>query len=207
MAKHERSERTVELLMISAAKGFAAHGFSGATLSDVSRAAGVTKGALFFHFPTKDELADAVLRRGMERLEATVTRLRSVQPCALQLIVDVTHALNRLLRQDIFLRASVRISRERTDTTEGSAGLDFYLRTLARLWELADDARSDGELPAAALTPVRTLVTAAVSGVESLTWMGTAQTETETWLSQLWQLLPAQATERTIRTTAPVAWP
>lgn len=124
MARQERSERTMERLVVAAADQFAAQGFVKASLADVSRSAGVTKGALFFHFSTKDELADAVLTRAQDVLDTMVEELSDAEPASLQVVVDVTHALNRLLRDNAFVRASVRITRERMSGRP--APLDFY---------------------------------------------------------------------------------
>ncbi|MEI5033051.1 ScbR family autoregulator-binding transcription factor [Streptomyces sp. S1A(2023)] len=206
MAKQERSERTLERLVMSAAEHFAEQGFVRATLADVSKSAGVTKGALFFHFSTKDELADVVQARGQDVLETLVEDLRDPDVSSLQVLVDVTHSLNALLRENSFIRASVRITRERTH--QEPTPLDFYPLWLGRLWKLLEDARKNGELGrSVADVSARTLVTAAVSGVEALAWMGVSRQDAEKWLSDLWglvlPLLTADASERLIRTGAP----
>ncbi|MGW7281073.1 ScbR family autoregulator-binding transcription factor [Streptomyces sp. NPDC054844] len=208
MARQERSERTMERLVMAAADQFASQGFVKASLADVSRSAGVTKGALFFHFSTKDELADAVLARAQDVLETMVEELCEAEPIFLQVVVDLTHALNRLLRDDAFVMASVRITRERVNGRP--APLDFYPLWLSRLWRLLDHARRNGELGrSVADASARTMVTAAVSGVETLTWTRVSRKETEKWLSDLWELvlplLRVEGTGRTVRTVAPLA--
>ncbi|MEE1941975.1 ScbR family autoregulator-binding transcription factor [Streptomyces sp. TRM 70361] len=207
MAKQERSERTMERLVAAAAQEFAAQGFMGTSLADVSASAGVTKGALFFHFPTKDQLADAVLSGGQDVLETTLEELRGQESCFLQTVIDATHVLNRLLRDDPFIKASVRITRERAQ--DRPAPLDFYPLWLGRLWQLLDSARRHGELgPSVTDSAARNLITAVVSGAETLTWMRVSREETEQWLSHLWELtLPLLCSETSgsrIRTTAPV---
>ncbi|MCT4356213.1 TetR/AcrR family transcriptional regulator [Streptomyces sp. Je 1-79] len=193
--------RTIELLLTSAAEQFAEHGFAKASLADISKAAGVTKGALFFHFPTKAELADAVQLRGMEPLEQAVSQRRASETSRLQVIVDMTHALHRLLREDVFLRAGVRITRERPDSDRDAGSRNVYLIWFAHLWQLVDEARKCGELPAGRSLSIRTVVAAAVCGVETLVWTGTAQPDVEEWLSHLWKLTEAGAAGQ-IRTTA-----
>ncbi|MEU2765064.1 MULTISPECIES: ScbR family autoregulator-binding transcription factor [unclassified Streptomyces] len=206
MAKQERSERTLERLVMSAAEQFAEQGFVRATLADVSKSAGVTKGALFFHFATKDELADVVQARGRDVLETLVEDLHDPGVSRLQALVDITHSLNDLLRENAFVRASVRITRERTHREP--TPLDFYPLWLGRLWQLLDDARRGGELGrTVADVSARTLVTAAVAGVEALAWMGASRQDAEKWLSDLWglvlPLLTAGDSERLVRTGAP----
>ncbi|MFJ9041530.1 ScbR family autoregulator-binding transcription factor [Streptomyces sp. NPDC102406] len=186
-AKQDRSVRTLERLITSAAEQFADRGFIRATLSDVSVAAGVTKGALFFHFATKDELADAVQARGEDVCEAVIRGIARKEEVSLQVLVDATHELNRLLREDPFVRAGVRIARERT--SEAAAPSDFYPLWLGRLWDLLDEARRKDELDGqVADRSARTLVTAAVCGVEVLASMGVPADEGDQWLAGLWEL-------------------
>ncbi|GAA3302567.1 ScbR family autoregulator-binding transcription factor [Streptomyces cinereospinus] len=217
--KQKRSERTVERLVTAAAERFAQHGYVRATLADISGHAGVTKGALFFHFSTKEEVAMAVQERGREVMERAVIHLQAAGGTYLQLVVDLTFVLGRLLREDVFVRASVRIARERepgdgdglvtgrgVPDDEGTP--DFYGQWLGRLGGLLDEARRAGELGGSvAQSSARTPVAAAVSGLETLTWLGVPADECETWLADLWELtLPALASEhglRAVRTTAP----
>ncbi|MFD7439593.1 ScbR family autoregulator-binding transcription factor [Streptomyces sp. NPDC059861] len=217
--KQKRSERTVERLVVAAAEQFARHGYVRATLADISHHAGVTKGALFFHFSTKDEVAMAVQERGREVMERAVLQLEATGGTYLQLVVDLTYELGRLLRENVFVRASVRIAREREPGDIGGIVVgreppgddgtpDFYGQWLGRLGGLLDEARRAGELGrSVAESSARTPVAAAVSGLETLTWLGVPADECETWLADLWELtLPALASEdglRAVRTTAP----
>ena len=64
----ERSAETRESLIGAARALFAQHGFSDVPLEAIVRAAGVTRGALYHHFPDKTELFAAVF----EQVEAEV---------------------------------------------------------------------------------------------------------------------------------------
>lgn len=66
MSRQERAERTRRAVLAAAAREFADHGFAGTSLSRICGAAGVTMGAVTFHFATKAELADAVQEWGVE---------------------------------------------------------------------------------------------------------------------------------------------
>ena len=59
----ERSAETRESLIAAARPLFAAHGFADAALETIVRAAGVTRGALYHHFPDKTELFAAVFEQ------------------------------------------------------------------------------------------------------------------------------------------------
>jgi AcrR family transcriptional regulator len=59
----ERSGATTEQLVAAARELFAKKGFAGTSIEDIVRAAGVTRGALYHHFQSKEELFDAVFVR------------------------------------------------------------------------------------------------------------------------------------------------
>jgi AcrR family transcriptional regulator len=59
--QHERRARTRAALLRAAGRVFAEHGFHGATLEAVAAGAGVSKGALFHYFPSKEQLFLALL--------------------------------------------------------------------------------------------------------------------------------------------------
>jgi AcrR family transcriptional regulator len=61
VALQERAIRTRRAVVVAAAAVFAEVGYEAATISEILGRAGVTKGALYFHFSSKEELAQAVL--------------------------------------------------------------------------------------------------------------------------------------------------
>ncbi|MER7624989.1 TetR/AcrR family transcriptional regulator [Streptomyces sp. NPDC126503] len=68
MAKQERAVRTREALLRSAAEIFDTDGFVSASLSAICSKAGVSSGALHFHFASKGALAEAIERAAEARL-------------------------------------------------------------------------------------------------------------------------------------------
>ncbi|MGW5420849.1 TetR family transcriptional regulator [Streptomyces sp. NPDC003943] len=107
MAKQERAIRTRNALVESAAALFDRDGFEVASLATISARAGVSSGALHFHFPSKAELADAVVAAAGERL-VRITREREALP--LQSLIDASHELVQGLRSDAVLRAGFALA-------------------------------------------------------------------------------------------------
>jgi AcrR family transcriptional regulator len=68
----ERGRATREHLVDVATGLFAAEGYDATSIEAVMRAAGVSKGALYHHFPGKDALFEAVLDRTTLRIEAAL---------------------------------------------------------------------------------------------------------------------------------------
>ncbi|MHC0433525.1 ScbR family autoregulator-binding transcription factor [Streptomyces sp. O3] len=105
MVQQERAARTRESLMRAAAETFADEGFALASLSTISKKAGVSNGALHFHFESKNALAQAVEGQAAEALDR-ITRevvLDGLSP--LQELVDATHELMSQLAGDVVVRA------------------------------------------------------------------------------------------------------
>ena len=64
--------RREEIVSI-AADIFATKGYNGASLRDIAERAGMTKAALYYHFPDKEQIFGAVVMTRMEALNAAVT--------------------------------------------------------------------------------------------------------------------------------------
>jgi len=65
---------TAAALLRAAAVEFARRGFDGARLEDVARGAGIRRPSLLHHFPSKEALYAAMVRRAFEELGAGLTR-------------------------------------------------------------------------------------------------------------------------------------
>ncbi|MDX6353778.1 MAG: hypothetical protein QOF98_681, partial [Streptomyces sp.] len=61
MAQQDRALVTRRKILEAAANIFEKDGYRAATITDILKVANVTKGALYFHFASKEELAQAVL--------------------------------------------------------------------------------------------------------------------------------------------------
>jgi AcrR family transcriptional regulator len=70
----DRAGTTRRHILEVAAHAFAEHGYSGISLNDIVRESGLTKGAFYFHFPSKEALALEVFRDRQDRwVDKTLT--------------------------------------------------------------------------------------------------------------------------------------
>lgn len=77
----ERSEDMRRRIVDAAAQVMGAHGYAGFRTAEVSRVAGVSRGAQLHHFPTKDQLVVATLRHVYgEALERSRERAAAIDP-------------------------------------------------------------------------------------------------------------------------------
>ncbi len=63
LTREESKAATQEKLLTAAAKAFARHGFSGASVEDIAEAAGYSRGAFYSNFKNKDALFLALIER------------------------------------------------------------------------------------------------------------------------------------------------
>lgn len=83
LSRAEQRERNRARLLDAAERVFAQRGYRVATVDDVASAAGLTKGAVYSQFASKQELfAAAVERRYRERAEAFVAAMSGPAPLA-----------------------------------------------------------------------------------------------------------------------------
>jgi AcrR family transcriptional regulator len=73
-AQSERSEGTRRQILDAAAAAFARDGYAATSLNDVIRQSELTKGAFYFHFPSKEALALAVVDDLRDQWTSTVNQ-------------------------------------------------------------------------------------------------------------------------------------
>ncbi|MFI1831571.1 ScbR family autoregulator-binding transcription factor [Streptomyces sp. NPDC020412] len=112
MSQQERAARTQNALIRSAAELFERHGYEKASLNEISSGAGVSRGALHFHFDTKAEVARAVESAAVRALRDAVDSLPLGDASALQDLTDLSHRLVQLLLWDVVVRAGFMLSCE-----------------------------------------------------------------------------------------------
>ncbi|MFD5869625.1 TetR family transcriptional regulator [Streptomyces sp. NPDC060322] len=110
MVKQVRAERTRQALIAAAAVEFDRRGYAGTSLSAVHRACGMTMGALSFHFPTKAELARAVLQEAEDITRGALARFAPARP--VPPVAEFTLALATLLDEEASVRATARLTHE-----------------------------------------------------------------------------------------------
>ncbi|MFD8701678.1 ScbR family autoregulator-binding transcription factor [Kitasatospora sp. NPDC059648] len=147
MVKQERAGRTRQAVLLAAADTFARVGFEAASLVDISRRAGVSKGALYFHFVSKQALADGVRAAAGREIGAAALRALRAEGRAVQGLIDFSYELARLLREDVVVRAGVRLGRQGPRADGCTSGPETTWRSLtAVVHRLLDRADRAGEL-------------------------------------------------------------
>lgn len=80
MPVQQRSEETRARLLQAAVECFAQHGYDGTGVAEICEHAGVSKGAFYHHFPTKQAVFLALLQSWLGGLDEQMAVLRSAAP-------------------------------------------------------------------------------------------------------------------------------
>ncbi|NYD37514.1 ScbR family autoregulator-binding transcription factor [Actinomycetospora corticicola] len=137
--RHEQSLTTRAAIVAAAAERFAEVGYHGATLSEILSRSGVTKGAMYFHFPHKEAVADAVIAATNAAWAEVLAELEAPEWEPLRAVVVLTERVVDTVRHDAIVRGGVRLLNDAAVTVRhGAAHYRFVERVVAsRLREAA----------------------------------------------------------------------
>ncbi|MFF7754731.1 ScbR family autoregulator-binding transcription factor [Streptomyces sp. NPDC007971] len=165
MVKQVRAARTRQALVLAAAEAFAHDGYARASLPAISKRAGVSAGALHFHFPSKDDLAGEIESVAACRVEELAERCRSAGGSALGVLVAAIRQLVVTFANDPVVRAGFALSGD-LSRDGGATVLDRWhgwvrdvVAQAQRTGELTDGVSPEG---------VAVAVVAATVGFEAL---------------------------------------
>ncbi|MFI6644725.1 TetR family transcriptional regulator [Streptomyces sp. NPDC050504] len=180
MAVQQRAERTRQGILAAAARVFDAYGYEGASLARIGAEAGVTTGALMFHFRTKADLADAV-RQHARAVTQKAVETAGGDGTAVRKLVAATRALVRLFETDEVARVGERLAR---DLGPAGTGTDQECPWRREVTRLIRYAAAEGALrPGTDAAAVAALVSYIVTGVE-LAIRRPAAPADEPWLGE-----------------------
>jgi TetR/AcrR family acrAB operon transcriptional repressor len=93
----ERRERVLD----AAQQLFLRYGYDKTTVSDIAKQAGISKGAIYLHFASKEAVMDALLIREGERVQADIVRRMSADPDGGSLFSIYRHSLEALVENEL----------------------------------------------------------------------------------------------------------
>ncbi|RMI29636.1 TetR/AcrR family transcriptional regulator [Nocardia stercoris] len=108
--QQERARRTRAAIIRSAAVEFGKSGYAAASLNRILEGSRATKGAMYFHFDSKEDLARAVLEAAVERYRATTERwLARTDLGPLDVLHGMIDEIALRLEHDIIIQAEFRL--------------------------------------------------------------------------------------------------
>ncbi|MFE6834901.1 ScbR family autoregulator-binding transcription factor [Streptomyces sp. NPDC057705] len=183
-ARQERAEITRQAILDGAATAFDLGGFEGTSLSDVVKHAGVTKGALYFHFPSKEALA----RTLMDEQFQVAAHVPTIDNPGLQTAIDLTHQMAHGLRTDVRIRAAIRLVVEFGSFTHPDP--TPYDTWIATCRNCLTPAQERGDIhPTLDVRALSALLVAAFTGIQVTSHVRTRREDLHARVTDLWNFL------------------
>jgi AcrR family transcriptional regulator len=187
-SKQDRAIQTRAAILHAAAAVFDEYGYSGASVNKILARAGVTQGAMYFHFASKEAVARAVMNAQGDDLELPVGSE------GLQRLIDTTMYLSVQLQRNVLLRAGVRLAVEQGEFgVRDDTAYQLWARQFA---EHLYSARIRGELlPDVDEAELAKFLVGAYSGTQLFSQIATGRVDLPQRIQMMWRfLLPGIAT-------------
>ncbi|MER7488631.1 ScbR family autoregulator-binding transcription factor [Streptomyces sp. NPDC126497] len=186
--RQERAEATRQAILDGAATVFDRLGFGSASLSDIALQSGVTKGALYFHFKSKESLAHALIQ---EQFAAVNPEEAAEQQLGVQNVIDRSHYLARSLCREVRVRAGVRLVLELGLLDRGDPGPYEEWIEQCRVSLAFGQGRGDVK-PEIDTSDVATYMVGAFTGIQITSDVRTRRADLHDRVTDMWRfLLPA----------------
>ncbi|MGL5909212.1 MAG: ScbR family autoregulator-binding transcription factor [Phycicoccus sp.] len=184
MPQQQRAIDTRRNALRGAAVVIERRGFKVATIAEMVAESGITKGALYFHFSSKEAVAEAIIA---EQSEWLAQRQTEGSP-PVQTIVDLSYAFVDALLTDPLMRASIRMTIDRAASRESIQR--GYLSWITGVTALLDRAREHRTL-ARGTKPAEIAYTiaAAVTGLQMTSDALTSRQDLAQRLEDFWRLM------------------
>ena len=144
MARKARAEMTRGKIIDAAVGLFEAVGYGDTDLTAIIKRAGVTKGAFYYHFEGKDQVADAIIDEGNARLRQAFANADRFSSSALQCLVVATFEVAHLMRTDRLVGVGNLLAQSLSQI--GDAGTRAYVDWTVVFIDHAKSAAAQGDL-------------------------------------------------------------
>ena len=168
--KQERAVRTRERILTAAAQAFAAKGYPAVTIMDVAEAAGMTKGAVYFHYENKDALALAVTDLFYRRIADIGDAVEELALSPLGSVAELLLRTATAFRDETVIQAGARLQLER-QLIGVRLPLPYEAYTeLITSW-LARDREADARDNRPPASTLATVLVSAFFGAQHISWV------------------------------------
>ncbi|SHF70361.1 transcriptional regulator, TetR family [Jatrophihabitans endophyticus] len=184
----QRAARTRARLLAAAAEVFDEVGYLAATLDEIVSRAGVAKGALYFHFGSKGELAAAVVTAHHTAWAALAQDAAAGAPDALTGLDRMIDGVTQLFVASPVTRAATRLANEHhvIDTPVAEP----FVGWIGRVTETLRAGKRDGSVAAHVVcAPAARSIVASYYGVQAVSFRLTRGSDLPARVTEWWAML------------------
>lgn len=198
MVRQARSEATRRKIIDSAVELFNEIGYPATGLGDIIERAEMTKGALYYHFDSKESLATAIIEEGSAILDHAFRSITASSAPTLESMIHGVFVVTDMLSTDSVARSGTRLLRAFGEFSDAAART--YQGWLDEMAARASQAIEEGDLRAE-LDPVAVseTIVASMLGTELLSSATSGGADVLERVARSWTiLLPALVTDESL---------
>lgn len=200
--RQQRAVATRAAIVEAAAGEFDVRGYLGTSVDGVAERAGLTKGAVYFHFASKADLAGAVIARQHEVSRAYGEAAAARGSTPLEVMMWMSQGLASQMIHEVVVSAGIRLSTEAA--TADVARQDPYTDWMQVTAELMRQGIAAGEVdPAWDPELIGRVVIPAYTGVQTVSDVLAGRDDLYERLRELWTVLLAAIVTDRVRPEIP----
>lgn len=188
MSRRDQKVATRSAILYVAADEFDAKGYVGTAISDIAKRLDLTKGSVYFHFPSKAELATEIVNGYFQIQTPVLDGVRERRLTGIRALQWASHQVAVQYRDNVYVRAAVRLMRE-SSLIQADLPVPFvgWMRTVKTY---LDQAHGAGELRQGLdLDDVAWHIVATFFGIQEVSHQLGERRDLERRVDVLWGLL------------------
>jgi AcrR family transcriptional regulator len=203
-----RSQRTRQTIIETSASVLERRGYAATSLDEIASEMGMSRGALYHHFPSKAVLAEAVVQAHYERWRELTTRIAEQGLSPLIRIITLTYEVGRNSQIDPVIRAGLRMQLEHA-IIEDDLGHKLptpYVGWIDHLTAIVADGQAAGEINQdITATDLASNLVESYYGIQHVSFRACNGTDLPARIQRWWNiLLPAIATPGWLAANQPI---
>ncbi|STZ73118.1 TetR family transcriptional regulator [Mycolicibacterium fortuitum] len=188
MARQARSELTRQKIITAAVDLFSEHGYPATGLGDIIARAEMTKGALYYHFDSKESLAEAIIDDGGSAMLATFRVITETSSPALENTIHGLFVVADFTRSDKVAQIGMQLLR--TFSGINPAATRVYTSWLDELTVQLNQAADEGDLREGLdIAGAAEVILGSMLGAEALSRATATGTDLRERVARTWDLL------------------
>ncbi|MFC4223702.1 ScbR family autoregulator-binding transcription factor [Lysinibacter cavernae] len=192
----QRAIITRQNIVNAASQVFVEHGFAAANIADVTSIAGITKGAMYFHFKSKEDLARAVIDEQQATYDALQAEMLGKDLSAFDTMIEISYGICALIKGNALFYASMRIAVELG--VYGDPISKTYAEWGAPVAALVAQAIDDGDIRSTVDPEAfASFVISAFTGIQTVSMVYSNLEDLDGRIMAMWDiLLPGMVTDK-----------
>ncbi|RZU31546.1 ScbR family autoregulator-binding transcription factor [Blastococcus saxobsidens] len=181
-------------IMTAAAVLFSEHGYPSTSLNDITAATGLTKGAVYWHFSSKEEIALSIVHETYERWPKVLADIAAAHDDVLQALVAVMNRIAQEFMHDPATQATKRLLFELPPATLSELPRP-YVQWELLVTSLLQDGQAKGQI-SAHIPPAQAarVMVASFYGMDQISYQLERRADLLERVSEFWTLVwPALA--------------